>query len=573
MYITVVGFHISNTDINNNIIYLLAKTPQIKSIIIYKNGSTLPNIFREFQTINYNNQNQLNKIIFQNKIKIMYYLNPEKNMYDIPTIIPTLFNLKTNNFLNEIVSCLDSKKPYKLVYQNNNNKISLTFNSNNKKDSSVINLNDIKKEKYTVKLCCNWQENLWNDWSKMFPVNKKFKTIPKIEITTTNNPDIFVVVNKPLKNECIVPSRTIVFRMEPYIESNPWFNDWLDNIEGRTNSFMYFLEHKDFRNNSEWWLSRDVNQLLNDKIEKNKENRLSTVLSSQYFMDGHKLRIDFVKYFQQNSKYEIDVFGLSNDHGFRNYKGSLPLRQKDDAIFPYKYTFIAENTDIDNYFTEKIIDLILGESLCFYWGCSNVSDFIDSNAFIRLDLNNKEESLRIIEKSIENNEWEKRIDIIRKEKLKIINHYNFYTRISSLILIKNNMDFIYISERGDTKIKEIPGVKFNTVVLKEDINNLKNHVEMWNNYNNNMLYVTTKYPGNHFLDNLTVIMSKIDDIEGDWDIIFIEREKDDGSFKEISECDFKDIFSTYIINRETINKINSLDIFDISFLKCFRVSQ
>ena len=74
-------------------------------------------------------------------------------------------------------------------------------------------------------------------------------------------------------------------------------------------------------------------------------------------MEGHKLRIDFIKYFQSHSKFNIDVYGYDNNHNLKNYKGALPrAREKDDGIFPYKYVLAAENCQIDGYYTEKIID-------------------------------------------------------------------------------------------------------------------------------------------------------------------------------------------------------------------------
>ena len=67
---------------------------------------------------------------------------------------------------------------------------------------------------------------------------------------------------------------------------------------------------------------------------------------------------------------------------WNNYKGSLPYHQKDQSILPYKYSFNVENFEIKNYYTEKLIDGILGETLVFYHGCPNIKDLIDERAYV-----------------------------------------------------------------------------------------------------------------------------------------------------------------------------------------------
>ncbi|MGE5397516.1 MAG: hypothetical protein ACM3MK_08290, partial [Chitinophagales bacterium] len=88
------------------------------------------------------------------------------------------------------------------------------------------------------------------------------------------------------------------------------------------------------------------------------------------------------------------------------------------------YHFNAENSYEYNYFSEKFLDAFLCECLVFYDGCLNLEDYIDKDAFIRLDLKNPEQSLEIVRTSIENHEWEKRIDLIRQEKKKVLEELN-----------------------------------------------------------------------------------------------------------------------------------------------------
>ena len=52
--------------------------------------------------------------------------------------------------------------------------------------------------------------------------------------------------------------------------------------------------------------------------------------------------------FLEKKGISIDVYG-SDRFGYKNYKGKLPMYEKDEGLFPYKYTFNCENNSIKNY--------------------------------------------------------------------------------------------------------------------------------------------------------------------------------------------------------------------------------
>ena len=129
---------------------------------------------------------------------------------------------------------------------------------------------------------------------------------------------------------------------------------------------------------------------------------------------------------------DVHVYG-GNKFEWKNYKGSLPYHNKDKAMFPYKYVFNAENHEIRNYYTEKLIDGILAECLVFYWGCPNIHDFIDERAFIRLELVDFEKDFSTISRAIRENWWEQKLPYIREAKKKILNETQFFPRIERIL--------------------------------------------------------------------------------------------------------------------------------------------
>ena len=258
-----------------------------------------------------------------------------------------------------------------------------------------------------------------------------------IQLTGERFADYYVILNHPNngKYEYYDPQKTIVFQMEPKVTRESW-SAWYKPDKRK---FLYVFDTEHHRNTVEWHLGRSYSWLMKNQIPK-KTRVLSSVTSGLYVLPGHRKRLDFLCFI--DDKIEIDVYGNIKyfDHSrpetlmrLSNYCGSLPPFRKERGLFPYKYTFAAENSSERNYFTEKIVDAILSECLCFYWGCPNIEDYLDPRAYILLDLDDFEGSLETIRRAIRACEWEKRITIIRKEKMKILNELQIMPTIERII--------------------------------------------------------------------------------------------------------------------------------------------
>lgn len=296
----------------------------------------------------------------------------------------------------------------------------------------VSNANNINLDpKYIrVMLLCSWEtsEELCRLWNKM---SKGNFTWNNIKVVWNEPADYYVVVNSTTSRTIdFTPEqkkRTIIFRMEPNMEKNDTWGVWKNPD---VNEFKFVGYHDVHYNNNEWHLSKTYEQLMTQEVIKTK-NILSTVLSEKYFDPGHVKRVDFVKFLEVKGL-TVDVYG-SNKFGWSNYMGELPPHQKDDGIFPYKYTFNVENHSLRGYYTEKLIDGILGESLVFYHGCPNIRDYIDMRAIVWLELSNFEKDYEIVKRAIEEDWWSQRIEYIRAEKQKILNELQFFPRLEKII--------------------------------------------------------------------------------------------------------------------------------------------
>lgn len=297
-----------------------------------------------------------------------------------------------------------------------------------------------------VKLLCNWQDSkkLCDEWVNLTQGNYKWNNI-----TFTwddHNIDYWVIINYPPPNAQFILNKTILFHMEPWCadpEQSWGVKTWGSWSNPDPSKFMSLRTHKYAYNNATWQLKLTYTQLKTNSITKSNElgNKISSICSSKYVDPGHKKRVDFIKYIEEKSDpiVQIDVWGFDNKLGFKNYRGSCPSDNKDIGIVPYKYYLIAENNIEHNYISEKFWEPILAECLVFYYGCPNVTDYIDSKAFVSIDLTkNFDEVFEIISNAIKNNLWEERLPYIKEAKQKILDYYNFCPTVERIISESQN---------------------------------------------------------------------------------------------------------------------------------------
>lgn len=108
---------------------------------------------------------------------------------------------------------------------------------------------------------------------------------------------------------------------------------------------------------------------------------------------GHILRLEI--YIRQCELPHCTFFRSSN----RNADGGQPLEEfikgqnpllgtdflgggKKCLFEGFQFSIVLENSQQENYFTEKIIDCLLTKTIPIYWGCPNISDFFDTTGWL-----------------------------------------------------------------------------------------------------------------------------------------------------------------------------------------------
>ena len=282
-----------------------------------------------------------------------------------------------------------------------------------------------------IKIIGNWcsSKQLIKEWSIMNHNSPLFNSYQLVE--HDENIDYYVIVNKPQDDKVYYkPSKTIVFQMEPWVEDNSknWgVKTWGKWTKPDPNQFLHVHNHQYYLNNVQWQIE------IPQTYPETRQNQVLSILSEKNFDTGHQKRIQFIQYLEKEKKEYMHVFGKENYHQFNSYQGQLKENKKENEYVNYKYVFACENNSETNYATEKIWEPILCECLTFYWGCPNLEIHIDSQAFVRLDLDDFEESMELIEKAIQEDWWSQRIDVIRKEKQRIIEELGFFPKLEKMI--------------------------------------------------------------------------------------------------------------------------------------------
>lgn len=193
-------------------------------------------------------------------------------------------------------------------------------------------------------------------------------------------------------------------------------------------------------NVSTWWVGKEVSladdahqfsakNLMNfrdlaDNQFTNKEKFMSVICSRKNFLKGHRARLGFIDKLKRSdlAKY-IDFFGGDD----------LPLVDKIEALASYKYHLVIENNSEKNYWSEKLADTFLANSIPVYYGCTNVDDFFPVGSIVNIDIMDEFKSFEKIKELLADSRYyELHKDLIQQSKRKILDDYNFFAILSKI---------------------------------------------------------------------------------------------------------------------------------------------
>lgn len=248
----------------------------------------------------------------------------------------------------------------------------------------------------------------------------KWKDI--VAVTTPDEADFCIVMDGT--NEKTPPERTIYFGEHPKIEE-----------QGLSPAFRTFenkpclarIRLDKHLNLGEWWLGYTYDELINLQPPQ-KPKSIACIMTYQEHNAMYAQRVKFMEFLVKSLGHKgIDLFGrpeqrfLSNITLQKVYKGPLGCNDPDgkagqhtsgkEILKDYQYSLEFDVGPTKNYLSERFYDALLLWCIPFYFGSTNVQDFIPSAAFHQIDIYNlsKEQIERI--KTMWDYDWLKGIQI------------------------------------------------------------------------------------------------------------------------------------------------------------------
>lgn len=114
------------------------------------------------------------------------------------------------------------------------------------------------------------------------------------------------------------------------------------------------------------WLAHGGTWLRTEDIEMwGKTKNISFIYSYKEWNAGHRFRHNLANHIKDMG---VDFYGSGTQ---------TPLDFKIDGLKDYRYSIIMENSQEDDYFTEKLLDCFLTGTIPIYYGTKNIGEYFN----------------------------------------------------------------------------------------------------------------------------------------------------------------------------------------------------
>ena len=156
-----------------------------------------------------------------------------------------------------------------------------------------------------------------------------------------------------------------------------------------------------------------------------KYKNISMISSAKTMMPGHKNRKLFMAHLMKKFDDKIDFYGLGHNW----------VEDKRSALDNYMFSICVENSNIPDYWTEKISDAYLAYTVPIYFGCTNIDKYFDPKSYIYIDITDVEVASKTISSILENPQiiYESYFDALCVSREKVLSEYNLFGLIKKLL--------------------------------------------------------------------------------------------------------------------------------------------
>ena len=147
---------------------------------------------------------------------------------------------------------------------------------------------------------------------------------------------------------------------------------------------------------------------------------ISAVTSSMIKVRGHIKRQEFLQKIK-DAVPQLHFYG----------RGHTPVSDKLDAILPFRFHLVLENSTLPHYWTEKIADSYLGYAYPIYWGASDIGSYFPKDSYLQIDIHQPEKAIAEIRAMIAEPLSDRRRRAMLEARELILNKYNTFETIAS----------------------------------------------------------------------------------------------------------------------------------------------
>jgi hypothetical protein len=262
------------------------------------------------------------------------------------------------------------------------------------------------------------EKNALFDWLKRYArhYDAHFAYWDEFAFTTALLPeyDALLILNTPHEkiNARCDPGKIIALMMEPGIKTkHPWMFKHLEQYSTIYSPLAISAHTIPSHGFMGWYFQHELSWLEKLSLPE-KTRHASCIVSGLKQLEGHRLRLNFVKKVKQELP-QIDMFG----------KNTRYITDKMDGLLPYRYSIAIENSSLPFYFTEKINDCFLAYTVPLYYGCTNIGKFFPEKSFIFIDINQPGKTIEKIRNILENDDWQSRLDAVKEARELVLHKY------------------------------------------------------------------------------------------------------------------------------------------------------
>ncbi len=161
-----------------------------------------------------------------------------------------------------------------------------------------------------------------------------------------------------------------------------------------------------------------------EALDRAKTRQLSLIASAKRVYEGHQLRHATADWLM-SSGFDADLLG----------RGYRPFDEKTDGLAPYRYSVVIENVREPGYFTEKLIDCLICDTVPIYWGAPDIGDYFDGEGML---ICNSLDDIKAATDGLSKADYERRLTAIGKNRKRAL-QYADHERNAAWLLTSGTM--------------------------------------------------------------------------------------------------------------------------------------